>query len=93
MANNPIPEKKNIHVTETVTEEMNTTGCDGQLEDDVGDRKAGASYSRDDATICTFLELSRADGQDQGGIEPTQERSCHTVEEATTNTTGESPSS
>lgn len=46
-----------------------------------------------DATICTFLELGKADGQDQAGIEPTQERRCYIVVETKTNTTRESPSS
>ena len=41
-----------------------------------------------DATICIFLELVGADGQDQAGIEPTQDRQCYTVVETMTNTMG-----
>ena len=40
-----------------------------------------------------LVELVKADGQDQAGMEPTQQRPCDIVVGTATNTTRESPSS
>ena len=40
-----------------------------------------------------LFELARADGQDQAGVEPIQERRCYAVAETTINIVRESPTS